>query len=272
MATDAGMPQTCNSMTCNNGFSCCGTECVNLGDDPRNCGHCSTPCSGATPVCLVGKCVETPCFRVPDAGACPTDGYCCGNLCCAKGQICCFVPAILELPRCVDPETSGGTCPKGCPTCVCASPDTPIATPTGVRAIAALRVGDPVLSVDHGRIATVLVAAVHRAEAPHHFVVHVELANGASLDISALHPTADGRTFGDLHAGDLLGGVRIERVRTVPYDASFTYDILPASDSGTYFAGGVLIGSTLGGDALASRGTDYAAMTLDFPGRTKGHD
>jgi hypothetical protein len=42
----------------------------------------------------------------------------------------------------------------------------------------------------------------------------------------------------------------------------FTYDILPASDSGTYFAGGVLIGSTLGGDALSSRGADYAVISL----------
>ena len=34
-------------------------------------------------------------------------------------------------------------------------------------------------------------------------------------------------------------------VETVPYRHEYTYDILPASDSGTYFAGGVLVGSTL---------------------------
>jgi len=31
----------------------------------------------------------------------------------------------------------------------------------------------------------------------------------------------------------------------VPYAHAFTFDILPASETGTYVAGGVLIGSTL---------------------------
>jgi hypothetical protein len=34
-------------------------------------------------------------------------------------------------------------------------------------------------------------------------------------------------------------------VEIVPYGHPYTYDILPASKSGTYFAAGVLIGSTL---------------------------
>jgi hypothetical protein len=92
--------------------------------------------------------------------------------------------------------------------------------------------------------------------------MRVELASGAVLEISARHPTADGRTFGDLNAGEELGGVAIARTRIVPYQPRFTYDILPASDSGTYFAGGVLIGSTLGGAALSSRGTDYSTLSI----------
>jgi ribosomal protein S8E len=146
--------------------------------------------------------------------------------------------------------------------CVCASPDTPIATPDGDRAIASLRVGDRVLSVDHGRIVDVPILEVHQRPAKNHHVVRVELTSGAVLEISAPHPTADGRTFGDLGTNDALGGVRIERVSVVPYTSAFTYDILPASDSGTYYAGGVLIGSTLGGAALSSGPRDYAAMTL----------
>ena len=71
------------------------------------------------------------------------------------------------------------------------------------------------------------------------------LEGGAVLEISAPHPTADGRTFGDLRAGDTLDGVRIIAAETIPYAHAFTYDILPASDSGTYIAGGVLIGTTL---------------------------
>jgi hypothetical protein len=145
---------------------------------------------------------------------------------------------------------------------VCASPDTPIATENGDRAIAALRVGDFVYSVDHSRVAAVPIVEVHRTPVNHHRVVHLELESGAVLDISGLHPTADGRKFSELRSGDTLSGVRILSARVVPYSAAYTYDILPASDSGTYFAGGVLIGSTLGGAALTSRGVDYSALSL----------
>jgi hypothetical protein len=31
----------------------------------------------------------------------------------------------------------------------------------------------------------------------------------------------------------------------IPYEHAFTYDILPASETGTYYAAGALIGSTL---------------------------
>lgn len=131
-----------------------------------------------------------------------------------------------------------------------------------MRAVASLHLGDRVLSVDHGRVIAVPIVEVHRTPAWNHHVVRVELENGAVLEISARHPTADGRTFGDLRAGDELGGVQIARASVIAYVHSFTYDILPASDTGTYFAGGVLIGSTLGGTALASRGSDYSAMSL----------
>jgi len=40
-------------------------------------------------------------------------------------------------------------------------------------------------------------------------------------------------------------GVRVVAASVVPYAHDATYDILPDSDTGTYFAGGILIGSTL---------------------------
>jgi hypothetical protein len=84
----------------------------------------------------------------------------------------------------------------------------------------------------------------HRAVNQHH-VVHVTLDSGVELRISAPHPTADGRTFGALRVGDSLDGHSIVSVEVVPYADPFTYDILPDSDTGAYFAGGALIGSTL---------------------------
>jgi hypothetical protein len=76
-------------------------------------------------------------------------------------------------------------------------------------------------------------------------VIQVTLNNGVRLDISAPHPTADGRMFGQLRAGDLLDGLGVVSAQPVPYPYSFTYDILPDSDTGTYLAGGALIGSSL---------------------------
>jgi hypothetical protein len=111
-------------------------------------------------------------------------------------------------------------------------------------------------------VTLVPLVLVHRTSAPNHHVVRVELESGAVLEISAPHPTADGRTFGDLTAGDRLGGVEIVRASVVSYVYPFTYDILPASDTGTYFAGGVLIGSTLGGSALTARDEDYSLISL----------
>jgi hypothetical protein len=69
--------------------------------------------------------------------------------------------------------------------------------------------------------------------------------DGRALEISAGHPTADGRTFGDLRAGGLLDSHEITSVEVVPYTHPFTYDVLPGSKTGTYFAGGALVGSTL---------------------------
>jgi hypothetical protein len=134
--------------------------------------------------------------------------------------------------------------------CVCASPDTPIATPRGERPIASLSVGDLVLSIDRGNLAVVPIRAVRRNPVEHHSVVEVVLRDGAILRISASHPTADGRSFADLRSGDWMGGREIASVRVVPYTHDATYDILPDSDTGAYFAAGALIGSTLASAAL----------------------
>jgi hypothetical protein len=128
----------------------------------------------------------------------------------------------------------------------CAAPDTPIATPTGDRPIASLRKGDLVWSVDRGRIVAVPIASIVQTPVePEHMMVRVKFANGTVLRISPGHPTADGRTFGDLRKGDRLDHQELAEVSRVTYGEPFTYDILPASDTGAYFAGGALIGSTL---------------------------
>jgi hypothetical protein len=169
---------------------------------------------------------------------------CCGGQCCTGAQLCCTVTVGPTATGCFEPVN--GTCPIGCRDCVCAAPATPIATPTGDRPIADLKVGDLVYSIDRGALAVVPIRLVHRQPVNgSHRVVELKLAHGATLRISPRHPTADGRSFADLAPGDLVDGVRVISANLVDYDQPFTYDILPASDSGTYFAGGTLIGSTL---------------------------
>ncbi len=133
----------------------------------------------------------------------------------------------------------------GCTGCVCASPDTPIATPQGERPIADIAVGDLVYSVDHDAVVAVPVLRVNRAPVHDHHVVRVALASGVVIEVSPRHPTADGRTFGDLHAGDTLDHLGVTSAELVPYGHPFTYDILPASETHAYYAGGALIGTTL---------------------------
>jgi hypothetical protein len=224
------------------GFVCCGGGCVNPKNDIFNCGACGKVCGGTNPYCDKGACGTPPC----DA-TCEGSELCCGDQCCVEGQLCCdlYGPVETNLPSCTAPVN--GTCPGGCTACVCASPDTPIATPQGERRIADLAVGDLVYSVDRSAIVAVPVLRTNRTAVHDHHVVRVTLENGAVLEISPRHPTADGRLFGDLHAGDTLDRLTVIKAELVRYARPFTYDILPTSETHTYFAGGALIGSTLAG-------------------------
>lgn len=259
--TGGGATDPCATVICGQGYTCCNGSCVTVSNDPFNCGKCSYQCPDSTPLCSNGGCTVPTCTTLI---ACASGEVCCGTSCCKNGTICCEVQGAASVAQsCVDPSLYNGTCPPDNPFIQCASPDTAIATSGGSRAIATLRIGDHVLSVDHGHIVDVPIVAVHRHPARRHSVVHVELESGAVLEISAPHPTADGRTFGDLRAGDVLSGERIRSAAVVPYTSAYTYDILPASDTGTYFAGGVLIGSTLGGTALAAEKIEYAPLSME---------
>ena len=159
-----------------------------------------------------------------------------------------------DRPVCNLPGTLGGGGPGLCTPmgygctwgAMCAAPDTPIATPNGERPIASLREGDLVYSANHGALVPVPLRRVASTRvALGHHVMRVRLASGRTVEMSPGHPTADGRLFGELRAGAALDGVAIESSELVAYGFDRTYDILPASDTHTYVAAGVLVGSTL---------------------------
>ncbi len=78
-----------------------------------------------------------------------------------------------------------------------------------------------------------------------HRVVHLVLADGRSLIASPLHPLADGRLLGAISPGDLVDGSTVVSAESEPYDGGATFDLLPAGPTGTYWADGVLLASTL---------------------------
>lgn len=144
--------------------------------------------------------------------------------------------------RCIDGAWvyDQGMCP------ICAAPDTPIATPQGERPIAEIKVGDLVFSVQGDAIVAVPVLRAGSTAVRNHRVMRVELDDGTVLHISPGHPTADGRRFSDLVTGSAFDESHVVvSAHPVPYQFERTYDILPASSSGLYFAGGAMVGSTL---------------------------
>ena len=134
------------------------------------------------------------------------------------------------------------------PTCpICLAIGTRIDTPRGAVVVENLHVGDSVWTVNEAgervvgkilKLGSVKVPSIHQ-------VIHVLLSDGRDLWASPGHPTADGRSLGQLKIGDFLDGARIIRIERAPYNRVATYDLLPSGDTGYYWADGILMGSTL---------------------------
>jgi hypothetical protein len=80
---------------------------------------------------------------------------------------------------------------------------------------------------------------------PGHLMVHLRLADGRELWASPGHRLADGRQLGAIAAGDVVDGSRATLWELVTYSGDRTYDLLPAGPTGTYWADGILLASTL---------------------------
>src|SRR6266852_2137374 len=103
----------------------------------------------------------------------------------------------------------------------------------------------PICLADGTRIAQP-VAMVGSMEVPSgHVMVHLRLADGRELLVSPGHLTSDGRPLGSLGRGDALDGSTVTLWELVPYAGARTYDLLPAGPTGTYWANGILLSSTL---------------------------
>ena len=77
-----------------------------------------------------------------------------------------------------------------------------------------------------------------------HQVVRLRLEDGRTVEVSPGHPTAGGSPVGALRTGDRFDGSVVTSTERIPY-AGETWDLLPAGPTHTYWADGILLGSTL---------------------------
>ncbi len=134
--------------------------------------------------------------------------------------------------------------PRNCP--ICLASNTRISTPSGPVNVKDIRVGSVVWSVDNGHRVASTVARISRAATPRtHRVVHLSLSDARQLWVSPGHPTASGIPVGLLRVGDVYDGATVLTMNMVPYWDDATYDILPDSITGQYWANDILMGSTL---------------------------
>ena len=142
----------------------------------------------------------------------------------------------------VEQQTAGfASCP------ICLAAHTRIDTPNGPVFVEDVHPGETVWTVNAlgQRTAAPVIKLARVPVSAGHILLHVVLADGRQLWASPGHPTASGSPLALLQPGDLLDGARIVTIEQFPYEGSATYDLLPAGPTGTYWANGILMGSTL---------------------------
>lgn len=129
----------------------------------------------------------------------------------------------------------------------CCPPDLLIDTPMGPTPIADLVVGDEVYTWDsaHRRVVAPIRQVAVMPVAESHVMVTVLFDDGQAVELSPIHPMADGRQIQAFAVGDRYGERLVASRQQDPYGYDRTHDILPAGATGVYFVQGVPVGSTL---------------------------
>lgn len=132
-----------------------------------------------------------------------------------------------------------------CP--ICLSSETNISTPNGDVNVKDITVGMNVWTVNkQGQKIFEPVIKTGSMDVPTgHQMIHLVLRDGRNLFVSPGHPTTTNITIADLKVGEIYDNAVITSMKYVSYSDTKTYDILPAGDTGNYFANSILVGSTL---------------------------
>ncbi|MDD1678161.1 MAG: Hint domain-containing protein [Methanomicrobiales archaeon] len=133
------------------------------------------------------------------------------------------------------------TCP------ICLDENTVIDTPRGPIPVDELREGMMVWTLDTqgDRRPLPILSASCSAVPSDHRVIRLQLSDGREVNVSPGHPTTDNRTIGMLMVGDMLDRATITRVDLIAYDKPSVCDILPAGDTKSYWANGILLKSSI---------------------------
>lgn len=258
---------------CSNGYKCqaiqgsatvCPATTYNV-----NTGSVTKPAASCTPSTTIikGTCKKT------EGGSCKIDSDCYAGLICHRNKCInptsggdCLGPNDNSCPdgyKCVQgcgppvarvgDKPPGYFCeveelankPRNCP--ICLASNTRISTPEGEVKVKDLSVGMKVYSLDkQGKKIVVDIAKVSATSVLlTHQVIHITLTDGRQLWVSPNHPTINGVEVGQLQVGQSYDGSVILGVQLIPYWDNKTYDLLPKSETGFYFANGILMGSTL---------------------------
>ena len=133
----------------------------------------------------------------------------------------------------------------GCP--ICLEAGTRIATPGGDVPVTLIRPGEVVWTTNANghRVAAPVERVVRPATPGAHLMLRLALSDGRVLVAAGAHPAADGGYLRQLHPGQRYDGATVISVGWTTSTAPATFDLLPAGPTGTYWADGILVGSTL---------------------------
>lgn len=129
----------------------------------------------------------------------------------------------------------------------CLSYLTKIATPQGDINVSEIKEGQLVLTFDKkGKVIAAPVIKISKnAVSDTHKMINLVLEDGRQLFVSPYHPTPNGKCICELKIGEKYDGSIVLGLELVPYNNGYTYDILPAGDTGGYWANTIMMGSTL---------------------------
>lgn len=129
----------------------------------------------------------------------------------------------------------------------CLPGDVLITTPIGSVPIKSLKVGDFVWTSDKSgrKVKSRIIQNCRRVVPKNHKIAHLILKDGRELFVSAYHPTITGKPVIGLNRGQFFDGSLVCSINVIPYKGKYTYDILPAGETGSYWANNILLGSTL---------------------------